>query len=112
MRSFAGKIEVMKTMPWPMALVVSVAITVIGILSYQDKDINVVVNAVLLLLMALGYAELREVKTNTNGGTARLQDQNERLQETNATLLKELAAHRQTQALLTEKLLNAPPEPE
>lgn len=71
----------MKTMPWTLALVVTVSILVIGTLAILDKDINVVMNAILLLLMALGYAELREVKSNTNGTNTKLMEDNAKLKE-------------------------------
>lgn len=65
-------IEDMKSMPWSLALVVTVTVLVIGVLAVLDKDVNVVMNAILFLLMALGYAELREVKSNTNGTNTKL----------------------------------------
>lgn len=71
----------MKTMPWTLALVVTVSILVIGTLAILDKDVNVVMNAILLLLMALGYAELREVKSNTNGTNTKLMEDNSKLKE-------------------------------
>jgi hypothetical protein len=85
-------IEDMKTMPWPLALVVTVSILVIGTLAILDKDVNVVMNAILLLLMALGYAELREVKSNTNGTNTKLMEDNTKLKE-------ELFETRRTQEL-------------
>jgi hypothetical protein len=74
-------IKDMKTMPWPLALVVTVSILVVGTLAILDKDVNVVMNAILLLLMALGYAELREVKSNTNGTNTKLMEDNSKLKE-------------------------------
>lgn len=68
-------IEDMKSMPWPLALVVTVTVLVIGVLAVLDKDVNVVMNAILFLLMALGYAELREVKSNTNGTNTKLMEE-------------------------------------
>lgn len=88
-------IKDMKSMPWPLALVVTVTILVIGGLAMADKDINVVMNAILFLLMALGYAELREVKTNTNGN--------------NTKLLEELAEYRRNQARMTDRAFDAQP---
>lgn len=77
----SAMIKDMKTMPWPLALVVTVSILVIGTLAILDKDVNVVMNAILLLLMALGYAELREVKSNTNGTNTKLMEDNSKLKE-------------------------------
>lgn len=68
-------------MPWPLALVVTVTVLVIGVLAILDKDVNVVMNAILFLLMALGYAELREVKSNTNGTNTKLMEDNSKLKE-------------------------------
>lgn len=67
---FSVKIKDMKNMPWPLAMVVTVTILVIGVLAAMDKDFSAVVTAILLLLGALGYAELREIKNQTNGITA------------------------------------------
>lgn len=91
----SGKIHVMRSMPWPVALVVSTAILVIGALALFEKDINGVSNAILMLLVALGYAELREIKTNTNGNNARM--------------MEELAEYRRAQNRITDKALDSPP---
>lgn len=92
-------IEDMKSMPWPLALVVTVTVLVIGVLAVLDKDVNVVMNAILFLLMALGYAELREVKSNTNG--------------TNTKLMQELTETRRDSRLRewTHETLPPPPHP-
>lgn len=71
----SGKIDVMKTMPWPVALVVSVAIVVIGVVAALGKDVTAVLGSIILLLGAFGYAELREIKTNTDGTNARMMDE-------------------------------------
>lgn len=70
MSDVSAKIQDMKNMPWPMAFVIGTAILVIGVLAALEKDFNGVVSAILLLLVALGYAELREIKNQTNGNTA------------------------------------------
>lgn len=92
---FSAKIKDMKTMPWPMALVVCITIVTIGVLAVFDKDVNTVVNAILFLLMALGYAELREIKSQTNGNTASKD--------------LELAATRRANEELIKRLLESPP---
>ena len=84
-------------MPWSLAMVVTVTILVIGTLAILDKDINVVMNAILFLLMALGYAELREVKSNTNGN--------------NTKLLEELAEYRRDNSRMTERAFESQPPP-
>jgi hypothetical protein len=77
----SAMIKDMKSMPWSLALVVTVTVLVIGTLAILDKDVNVVMNAILFLLMALGYAELREVRSNTNGTNTKLMEDNTKLKE-------------------------------
>jgi ABC-type transport system involved in cytochrome bd biosynthesis fused ATPase/permease subunit len=101
MSVISGKIEDMKTMPWPIALVVSVAIVVIGVLSAMDKDPVTVVGAIVLLLGAFGYAELREIKSNTNGTQTKLIEQN-------TALLAELAEYRRANARSFQQALESP----
>ena len=91
----SGKIEDMKSMGWPMATVVAAAVLVMGALALFDKDIDRALNAIIFLLMALGYAELREIKSNTNG--------------VNTKLLEELAEHRRNQARVTDRALESQP---
>jgi len=93
----SAMIKDMKSMPWPVALVVSITIVVVGVLAMFDKDVQVVMNAVILLLMALGYAELREVRSQTNGTTNK---QNE-----------ELAAWRRTMTDFHNRALDSKPLP-
>lgn len=88
-------------MPWPIALVVSVAIVVIGVLSAMDKDPVTVVGAIVLLLGAFGYAELREIKSNTNGTQTKLIEQN-------TALLAELAEYRRANARSFQQALESP----
>lgn len=90
-------IDDMKSMPWPLALVVTVTVLVIGVLAVLDKDVNVVMNAILFLLMALGYAELREVKSNTNG--------------TNTKLMEELSQTRRESRMRDRAQDSPPPNP-
>lgn len=91
----SGKIEDMKSMPWPLALVVTTAIIVIGALAMFNRDVNAVSNAILMLLVALGYAELREIKSNTNGN--------------NTKMLDELAEYRRAQSRITERAFDSTP---
>jgi hypothetical protein len=104
MSVISGKIEDMKTMPWPIALVVTVAIVVIGVLSAMGKDPVTVVGAIVLLLGAFGYAELREIKGNTNGNMSKLMEQN-------TALLTELAEYRRTAAQNFQQALENPAIP-
>jgi len=104
MSVISGKIEDMKTMPWPIALVVTVAIVVIGVLSALGKDPVTVVGAIVLLLGAFGYAELREIKGNTNGNMSKLMEQN-------AALLTELAEYRRSAAQNLQQALENPAVP-
>jgi hypothetical protein len=85
----------MKSMSWPMAAIVIASVLVVGGLALFDKDVNAALNAIIFLLMALGYAELREIKSNTNGS--------------NAKLIEELAEYRRNQARITDKALESQP---
>jgi len=87
----SAKIEDMKSLPWPLAAVAMTAMVVILVLALNDKDVSATANIILLVLMALGIAELREIKSNTNGTNNRLMDNNERLQERNDKLVDRVA---------------------
>lgn len=91
----SGKIEVMRSMPWPVAIVTATAILVIGALALFERDVSAVSNAILMLLVALGYAELREIKSNTNG--------------TNTKMMEELAEYRRAQSRITDRALESQP---
>lgn len=78
-----------------MAFVVCFAIAVIGVLAFVGKDFRAVVDAILMLLMALGYAELREIKSQTNGSSTAKD--------------VELANYRRQSDALVQKLLEAQP---
>lgn len=97
MSALSAKIEDMKSMTMPMALVVSAAITVIGVLAFAGKDFRAVSDAILFILVALGYAELREIKTQTNGS--------------NTAKDVELANYRRQQDALVQRLLEQQPYP-
>lgn len=100
----SGKIDVMKTMPWPVALVVSVAIIVIGVTSALGRDVTPVLGAIILLLGAFGYAELREIKSNTNGTNNRMMDANNRMMD-------ELAEYRRAAAVSFRQAMENPAIP-
>jgi len=78
-------------MPWPTAVVVCIALLVIGVLSFRGADTSDLMLIVLSVLGGMGVSELRAVKENTNG--------------TNARLLNELAETRKALAQ------SAPPPP-
>lgn len=84
MSVISGKIEDMKAMSWPLAMVATSAILVIGVLAFFNRDVTAVSSAIITLLLALGIAELREIKSNTNG--------------TNAKIMNELTESRRAQA--------------
>lgn len=75
----SAKIEDMKSLSWPLAAVAMMAMAVIGTLAILDKDVNVVSNVIILLLITLGIGELREIRNNTNGNNNRLMDTNDKL---------------------------------
>ena len=93
MSDFSAKIDDMK-ISWPLAMVTTVAITVMGVLAMFDKDVNAFIGAILLLLGALGVAELREIKNQTNG--------------INTAADRERTAVRLAQEDLIKKLLESP----
>jgi hypothetical protein len=95
MSALSAKIEDMKNLSWPMALVLSLVVVVIGTLAFVGKDVRTVSDAILFILVALGYAELREIKSNTNGN--------------NTKMLEELAEYRRQAARLTDKALESAP---
>lgn len=87
----SAKIEDVKSLPWPLAAVAMTAMVVILILALNDKDVSATANIILLVLMALGIAELREIKSNTNGTNNRLADANDKLMERNDRLVDRVA---------------------
>lgn len=68
---------------------------VIGILAMWDKDVAAISGAITTVLLVLGIAELKEIKTNTNGTSNRVLD--------------ELAASRRSQERITDKALSTAP---
>lgn len=89
--------QVMKDISLPMAIMISVAMIVIGIVAVMDRDIQAVGNVILMLLVALGIGELREIKGQTNGNMKRLLD--------------ELAEARRTQSRMTDRAFDSIPPP-
>lgn len=87
----SAKLQDMKSLSWPLAAVAITAMVVIGALAVMEKDIQTVSNVILLLLLSLGIAELREIKSNTNG--------------TNTRMMDELAQNRRTQERILDKAL-------
>jgi len=85
-----------------MAVMVSVTVMVIGAVALWDRDIGAVSNVILMLLVALGLAELREIKTQTNGSQSSLLEQNK-------ALLDELAQYRRDATRITDKALESGP---
>ena len=82
-------------MPWPTAIVVCIALLVIGVLSFTGADTSDLMLIVLSVLGGMGVSELRAVKENTNG--------------TNARLLNELA---ETRKVLAQSTPPPPPADE
>jgi len=62
-------------MPWPTAIVVSVALLVIGTLSVLGADTSDLMLIVVSVLGGMGVSELKAVKDNTNGNNTRLMDE-------------------------------------
>lgn len=100
-------------MSWPLALMVSIAMLVIGTTAVLDRDVAAVSGAIVTLLIALGLAELREIKTNTNGNNNQLleqnREQNNLLQEQNKALMAEIAQYRRDALNITNRALESAP---
>lgn len=62
----------MKAMPWPTALVVSVALVVLGGLAFVGADTSDLVLILVSLVGGAGVTELRGLRENTNGSQAKL----------------------------------------
>lgn len=75
---------------------------VIGAVAIFDGDVTAVSGAILILLVSLGIAELREIKTSTNGNTSNLMEQNR-------MLLAEISHYRRQAADFANRALEAPP---
>lgn len=100
--STSGKIRVVKNVSWPLAFMVTVVVTVVGVVAVMDKNVATVSNAILMLLIALGLAELREIKSNTNGSNTTLMEQNK-------MLMDELGQYRREAARITGRALDSAP---
>jgi len=87
---------------WPLASVVIAVVVVIGGVALFDKNIVAVSNTLLILLMALGLAELREIKSNTNGNQSTLMEQNKKLMD-------ELGEYRRSASRFTDRAMDAAP---
>lgn len=94
MTGLSGKIEDMK-MTWPLASVVIVALLVVGIIQWKGGQTSDVLTIVSVVMNAIMFAELREVKANTNGNVTRLMD--------------EMASYRMQQNRITTQALQSPP---
>jgi hypothetical protein len=77
-------------------------ILVIGTVAILDRDVAAVSSAILTVLVALGLAELREIKSQTNGN-------NNTLMEQNRVLMQELAQYRRDAATITTRALDSAP---
>ena len=89
-------------MSWPLAFMVIAVVAVIGVIAAMDKNVATVTNAILMLLIALGLAELREIKSNTNGS-------NNSLMEQNRKLMDELGQYRREAARVTDRAFESNP---
>lgn len=92
----------MRNVSWPLAIMVSVAMLIIGVTVVTDKDVSSVTGAIITILIALGLAELREIKSQTNGNQSTLMEQNK-------SLMAELAQYRRDAARITDRALDSQP---
>jgi hypothetical protein len=106
--SLSAKIKGMRNVSWPLAIMVSVAMVIIGVTVVTNKDVSAVTGAIVTILIALGLAELREIKSNTNGNQTTLMEQNR-------SLMAELAQYRRDAARFTDRAMDSqamtPPTP-
>lgn len=91
-------------MSWPLAAIVIVLICVIGAVALVKADVEGVSTAIITVLIALGLAELREIKSQTNGS-------NDTLMRQNQALLNELSEYRRNAARITDRALESQPLP-
>ena len=91
-------------MNWPLAAIVIALVLVIGAVALFKGDVNAVSTSILTVLIALGLAELREIKSNTNGNNQTLMDQNK-------ALMDELGEYRRNAARITDRALESQPLP-
>lgn len=94
----------MRNVTWPLAAIVIALIGVIGAVALTKGDVNAVSTAILTVLIALGLAELREIKSQTNGN-------NETLMRQNQALMNELGEYRRNAARITDRALESQPLP-
>jgi hypothetical protein len=83
---------------------VSMAIAVIGVTAVLDRDVAAVSGAITTVLIALGLAELREIKASTNGNQDALMQQNR-------ALMAELAQYRRDASRVTDRAMSSPALP-
>lgn len=94
----------MRNVNWPLAAIVISLIGVIGAVALVKGDVNAVSTAIITVLIALGLAELREIKSQTNGNNQTLMDQNK-------ALMDELSEYRRNAARITDRALESQPLP-
>jgi hypothetical protein len=92
----------MRNVTWPLAAIVIALIGVIGAVALAKDDVSAVSGAIITVLIALGLAELREIKSQTNGN-------NQTLMVQNKALLDELAEYRRSNARITDRALESAP---
>lgn len=91
-------------MSWPLAVMVSIAMLVIGATALLNRDVAAVSAAITTVLIALGLAELREIKASTNGNQSALMAQNR-------ALMEELGQYRQDASRVTDRAMSSPALP-
>lgn len=81
-------------MTWPLAAVIVSALVAVVVTQVYGGTTNDILLIILTVLGAMNAAELREVKSNTNGGLTRLMEEN--------------ANYRRQLADITNQALNSP----
>jgi hypothetical protein len=100
--TFLETINFMRTVSWPLAVMVTVAMLVIGTTALFGRDVAAVSGAIITVLLALGIAELREIKAQTNGNQDAMMQQNR-------ALMSELGQYRRDASRVTDMAFSSSP---
>lgn len=97
---YMARSQNMRAVSWQMTIIICVVVGGVVATGILEKDITSVGAIILTLLIALGVAELKEIKTNTNGASIAKDEHIQRLNE-------ELTQYRLRDAELVAKFMEA-----
>lgn len=95
---YMARSQNMRAVSWQMTIIICVVVGGVVATGILEKDITSVGAIILTLLIALGVAELKEIKTNTNGASIAKDEHIQRLNE-------ELTQYRLRDAELVAKFM-------